>query len=447
MAENPEKSKRPHFIYLIMNNPFIDGGIYRFEGVGSWEGRFWTVEGVGRNDQLRFPHSPENPTAEQILKTQFQVRKKGDFMTFESMSNPGYFLFPIRPAGMPWVVGLKHGPPPSDASDFEFRYANPITRNAENFSIVPRKNQAWTVGCGFPGGIGMHMPGAFGYTEVGHWKGAFTARLVPARRKNQADMTATEWTKFINALNSFRATSAKYPAYSDFTTAHQHTAPSWGAHGAPNFLTWHRDYIQHFEARLRSYDPSVFVPYWDWVTDLRIPAELDNPADWGVTRTLGAGQSINTVMTPQQLTDLLAEDNFCSFSNQLESYHGSPHVQIGGEMGGMGSPADPLFWLHHCFIDKIFADWEAQHSSIQSTNITDEQIRAEATRLANLPQPNQRWNNWIREVEQNGSINWSTQQLEPEPFLSRTNAGVWNTESLGYTYVPSEARVATGSSA
>ena len=38
--------------------------------------------------------------------------------------------------------------------------------------------------------------------------------------------------------------------------------------------------------------------------------------------------------------------------------HGSPHVKIGGHMGAMWSPQDPLFFSHHAFIDKLW--WNHQ---------------------------------------------------------------------------------------
>ena len=28
-------------------------------------------------------------------------------------------------------------------------------------------------------------------------------------------------------------------------------------------------------------------------------------------------------------------------------------------MAGRASPTDPLFWLHHAFIDKTWSDWQA----------------------------------------------------------------------------------------
>ena len=35
------------------------------------------------------------------------------------------------------------------------------------------------------------------------------------------------------------------------------------------------------------------------------------------------------------------------------------HNAVGGDMAGAASPTDPLFWLHHAFIDKTWADWQA----------------------------------------------------------------------------------------
>jgi hypothetical protein len=35
--------------------------------------------------------------------------------------------------------------------------------------------------------------------------------------------------------------------------------------------------------------------------------------------------------------------------------HGWPHVSIGGHMGSHESPSDPMLWVHHAFVDKIWA--------------------------------------------------------------------------------------------
>lgn len=50
---------------------------------------------------------------------------------------------------------------------------------------------------------------------------------------------------------------------------------------------------------------------------------------------------------------------FHSFSNLLKSWHGLVHNRIRGTMGNLlYSPFDPLFFLHHTMVDKIFATWQ-----------------------------------------------------------------------------------------
>ncbi|KAH8808502.1 hypothetical protein F5884DRAFT_373546 [Xylogone sp. PMI_703] len=50
-------------------------------------------------------------------------------------------------------------------------------------------------------------------------------------------------------------------------------------------------------------------------------------------------------------------------SNAIEGVHGSVHVDIGGTYGHMSqlsySAFDPIFWLHHANVDRLFAIWEA----------------------------------------------------------------------------------------
>ncbi|MBP6826173.1 MAG: hypothetical protein KA165_06430 [Saprospiraceae bacterium] len=159
---------------------FVDGEIYQIEGVGGFAGKYWTVMGVAPNDQLGFRALPANPTGADIKKTQFKVvalSQKPRMLVFESVSNPGYYLYPVRPAGKPWLVGLKNINPNDLKTDTDahFILGDGVTGDPAHFSVPPRKNQAWVAGCGFPAGIGMHMPGAFGYTPEGHWKGAFKA--------------------------------------------------------------------------------------------------------------------------------------------------------------------------------------------------------------------------------------------------------------------------------
>ncbi|KAL1618339.1 hypothetical protein SLS54_007316 [Diplodia seriata] len=60
-------------------------------------------------------------------------------------------------------------------------------------------------------------------------------------------------------------------------------------------------------------------------------------------------------------------------NGSLESFHGAYHVLIGGA-GHMSrvpiAAFDPVFWFHHCNIDRIFAVWQALHDDFTPTTGT-----------------------------------------------------------------------------
>lgn len=43
--------------------------------------------------------------------------------------------------------------------------------------------------------------------------------------------------------------------------------------------------------------------------------------------------------------------------------HGIVHNNIGGDMASMASPNDPIFFLHHAFMDRLWARWQARSST------------------------------------------------------------------------------------
>src|SRR5262249_6618805 len=48
-------------------------------------------------------------------------------------------------------------------------------------------------------------------------------------------------------------------------------------------------------------------------------------------------------------------------ANVEYNLHNLVHCWIGGTMGKMTSPNDPVFWLHHCNIDRLWAVWQRRH--------------------------------------------------------------------------------------
>jgi hypothetical protein len=87
----------------------------------------------------------------------------------------------------------------------------------------------------------------------------------------------------------------------------------------------------------------------------------------GGLRSLGTNATINSVAPGAARP---AINTTGSFRNLLEGWighgggvdtHNRVHVWVGGTMGGGTSPDDPVFWLHHCNIDRIWALWQYAH--------------------------------------------------------------------------------------
>lgn len=225
-------------------------------------------------------------------------------------------------------------------------------------------------------------------------------------RKNQKNLTPVEWARFIHAIEALATAGMPSPTYAEFVDIHNQamttpTGMSWGAHMGLKFLPWHREYLAKLEARLIMINPLVTIPYWNWVEDRAIPPQISNPADlaiWGVTR----GGSFNGALlaTAAQAAGLMASGSFATFSTTLEQspFHNRVHGLVGGTFGTGMSPADPLFWLHHGFIDKLWNDWQQTHpgAAFNPPNMTD--------------------------------------TLQPPPIMTRTVAQVVSISSLGYAY-------------
>ncbi|MFF6872359.1 tyrosinase family protein [Streptomyces sp. NPDC007910] len=227
-------------------------------------------------------------------------------------------------------------------------------------------------------------------------------------RKNQATLTTDEKRRFVDALLELKR-SGRYDAF--VTT---HNAFIMGdtddgdrvGHRSPSFLPWHRRFLLDFEAALKSVDPTVTLPYWDWTADRTARSSLwapdflggtgrardgqvtDGPFAragnrWPITvrvdgrdflrRDLGAGG--RQLPTRAEVDSVLAMETYDTapwnsasdgFRNHLEGWrgvnlHNRVHVWVGGQMATGVSPNDPVFWLHHAFVDKLWADWQARH--------------------------------------------------------------------------------------
>ncbi|MFI0449660.1 tyrosinase family protein [Actinomadura sp. 6N118] len=224
-------------------------------------------------------------------------------------------------------------------------------------------------------------------------------------RKNQAILTAAERNAFVAAVKALKASGA-YDTFVDQHLTAFMSSPNDPAHGGPAFLPWHREYLARFERALQAVDPTVSLPYWDWTVDNSQSASLWDSAFMGGNGSGGNGQVTTgpfafstgkwtlTVLdsgetrnylrrefgvmgrlpTPTDVQTAIGvvpydlapwnrnSDVNTSFRNHLERViHNPGHMWTGGSMMNMSSPNDPVFWLHHCNIDRLWAVWQRAH--------------------------------------------------------------------------------------
>jgi tyrosinase len=202
-------------------------------------------------------------------------------------------------------------------------------------------------------------------------------------RKNQRDLSTDEWTRFVAAIHRTHGMGIPAPRYRDFVRVHVEAmnplsmdGMSWGVHTmgpmmrGRNFLAWHRRFLVRLEERLRQVDSSVTLPYWDWISDRSMPAPLNRQEllrEWGVTRDWDPSQ----LPTDADLEPARNQKTFETFQPRLEQVHNFVHNAVGGTMAASSSPADPLFWLHHANIDRLWAEWERRHPRAVPPNINE----------------------------------------------------------------------------
>ena len=167
------------------------------------------------------------------------------------------------------------------------------------------------------------------------------------------------------------------------------------------FLSWHRMYIYYFEEILRAVTstPGATLPYWNYTDTPDVASTRALPEEfWKVTTNnplyverrnplINRGGSVpkSDVLYEgaYQYTDFYSAGttvaggvalalafggyptgpvHFSTYNGQLENQpHNLVHVKVGGLMGNPNTAAaDPIFWLHHSNIDRLWEGWLAQ---------------------------------------------------------------------------------------
>jgi tyrosinase len=201
-------------------------------------------------------------------------------------------------------------------------------------------------------------------------------------RKDANTLTAAERNRFLAALATLNGRGAG--PFRNFRDMHVSGAPDQEAHGGPGFLPWHRAYLLDFERELQAIDPEVSLPYWRFDRPapnvftrdfMGLPSggqarfSAANPLlTWvaagpaGVQRGSGVGPSTQPALRSEAQTLALggAGVDYANFRRMQGDPHGSAHMAHG--FGWITNPAtaprDPLFFLLHCNVDRLWAKWQ-----------------------------------------------------------------------------------------
>ena len=207
---------------------------------------------------------------------------------------------------------------------------------------------------------------------------AYAAAVTAMQQKPQSDPTSWMYQANIHGLLA------------------QTTIAQWDQcrHGSWYFLPWHRMYVYYFEQIVRAYviangGPATWaLPYWNYDrggdTNFLPPAFRDATSSLYVSQrapglndgTTGLPTGPTGVTTP---ADALSQATFTggsefgggvtsvavnwpNFWNQTGRLEQTPHNDVHNTIGGlMGDPAtaaqDPIFWLHHANIDRLWWLW------------------------------------------------------------------------------------------
>jgi hypothetical protein len=135
-----------------------------------------------------------------------------------------------------------------------------------------------------------------------------------------------------------------------------------------------------------------------------------NPIGTAVTvSTVAAGSALPTINTTGSMRNFV--EGWISTRGEPE-LHNRVHVWVGGSMIPATSPDDPVFFLHHCHVDRIWAMWQFRHPG-QNYPLVVPMVPPPGTRPHGLNDPMPPWTS--------------------APELKRP-IDVLNHTALGYTY-------------
>lgn len=310
--------------------------------------------------------------------------------TTGAFSNTLSLTVPRNGASVPFFVAGRFGRPSVNNGD--------VTIEARTFLPL--------VG---PGPLPPAQP--VGGTRVG------SVQVMVRVRKNANELTTGERDRFVAAFAKFNDRGAG--RFKDFRDMHT-TASDLQAHRAPGFLPWHRAYLLDLERELQAIDSSVTMPYWrfdqaapklftqDFIgvstANGTVQFSNSNPLQfWTTDNALGVNRRPLNNWNPatQPAPVVIGEAATLALGTQYRAFrtlegnpHGQTHVSFGGSISVIGTAAkDPLFFLLHCNVDRLWAKWQRQNGRFDPALASSYDTTTPPSRIGhNLPDTMWPWN-------------------------------------------------------
>lgn len=235
-------------------------------------------------------------------------------------------------------------------------------------------------------------------------------------RKNANALEPEERDRFLKALEmvnkdpqqAFQTLRDMHRDNRALDQAHNLGAPRGNAH----FLPWHRAYMLDLERHLQKVDPTVTLPYWQFDEAASkvfhpdfmgrsdqngvVSISPSNPlTNWSVDGLPGFSRSadfdqisaspftIGNVADEVTIMDQIG-DQYGSFRNIEGFAHNGAHSSFFGLIGSANTaPMDPLFFLLHCNVDRLWALWQWRNNRYNKTATSSYNLQGASARPPN----------------------------------------------------------------
>jgi tyrosinase len=222
---------------------------------------------------------------------------------------------------------------------------------------------------------GVATVGVFGSTPLLELAKAAPSAVV---RRNLGGLAINDpiLNSYRTAITAMKALPASDPLSWEYQRAIHGTTMAgmfagWNTceHNSYWFWPWHRMYLYYFERIIRkmSGDATWALPFWDWSapTQRQLPPAFRVNGSPLFVSNRAAGMNSGAASLSASDVDFASaftNFDFTTTSGQIEGTpHGVVHVRVGGFMGSVPTAGlDPIFYLHHCNIDRLWNLWLAQ---------------------------------------------------------------------------------------